>query len=59
MRRAQLFEFGNQRWFPQILRDAETAYLATAYRFMPLAKLWAEKLSAGVKPGDPVQIVDL
>src|SRR6266567_796735 len=29
MRRLHLFEFGDQRWFPQILRDAETAYLAS------------------------------
>jgi hypothetical protein len=33
MRRLHLFEFGDQQWFPQVLRDAETAYLGwlTAY----------------------------
>jgi hypothetical protein len=45
MRRLHLFEFGDQPWFPQTLRDVETAYLATAYRFLPLPRRWAAKLS--------------
>jgi hypothetical protein len=39
-----------------VLRDAETEYLATAYRFMPLAKLWAEKILPTGKAGDPLEI---
>jgi len=60
MRRLHLFEFGDQQWFPRLLRDAETAYLATAYRFLPqLVARWAEKLSTVLPPGEPSEIVDL
>jgi hypothetical protein len=60
MRRLHLFEFGDQQWFPQVLRDAETAYLATAYRFLPLLLgRWAEKLSTLLRPGEPSEILDL
>ena len=51
MRRLHLFEFGDQRWFPQFLRDAETAYLVAAYRFFPFSRLWAEKISAVLEIG--------
>jgi hypothetical protein len=55
-----LFEFGDQQWFPQILRDAETAYLTAAYRVLPaLARQWAEKISTVLTPNAPVEIVDL
>jgi hypothetical protein len=43
MRRLHLFEFGDLRWFPKGLRDAETAYLAAAYWLFPLAQPWAGK----------------
>ena len=60
MRRLHLFEFGDQHWFPQILRDAETAYLTAAYRVWPaLARQWAEKISTVLHPNAPVEIVDL
>src|SRR5262252_8185288 len=60
MQRWHLFEFGDLRWFPKVLRDAETAYLATSYRFLrPLPRLWAEKISTVLDPGDPAVIVDL
>jgi len=59
MRCLHLFEFGDQPWFPQALRDAETAYLAVGYRLLPLARLWAERISTVVDPGEPVEIVDL
>jgi hypothetical protein len=55
-----LFEFGDQQWFPQILRDAETAYLTAAYRVWPaLARQWAEKISTVLDPNRAVEIVDL
>jgi hypothetical protein len=55
-----LFEFGDQRWFPRILRDAETAYLTAAYRFWPaLARRWAEKISTVLHQNKPVEIIDL
>lgn len=49
-----LFEFGDQQWLPQVLRDAETVYLATSYRFLrSLPRLWAEKISTVLNPGEP------
>lgn len=60
MRRLHLFEFGDQQWFPQLLRDTETAYLTAAYRFWPeLGRQWAEKISTVLHPGEAVEIVDL
>lgn len=59
MRRLHLFEFGDQAWLPRILRDAETAYLAVAYRFFPLAKRWAEIISTVLPRQAAAQIVDL
>jgi hypothetical protein len=59
MRRLHWFEFGDQAWFPQVLRDAETEYLAVAYRFLPLARAWAEKISMVLERGEPSEIVDL
>ena len=60
MRRLHLFEFGDLQWFPQILRDAETAYLTAAYRVWPaLTRQWAEKISTVLHPNTAVEIVDL
>ena len=60
MRRLHLFEFGDQQWFPQLLRDAETAYLATAYRLLPrLLRRWAERISTVLHAGEPAEILDL
>jgi hypothetical protein len=59
MRRLHLFEFGDQSWFTQVLRDAETAYLAVAYRLLPLARIWAEKISSVFHSGEPGEILDL
>jgi len=60
MRRLHLFEFGDQPWFPQILHDAETAYLATSYRLLPrLIRQWAEHIATVLPPGEPAQILDL
>ena len=53
MRRLHLFEFGDQQWFPQLLRDAETAYLATGYRFLSvLPRRWAERISTVLHRGE-------
>src|ERR1022692_2982124 len=60
MLRLHLFEFGDQRWFPQLLRDAETAYLATSYRLLPrLLRRWAERISTVLPAGEPAEILDL
>jgi hypothetical protein len=57
--RLHLFEFGDQPWFPRVLRDAETAYLAVAYSLLPLPRLWAEKISTVLRRGEPGEILDL
>ena len=55
-----LFEFGDQEWFPQVLRDTETAYLATCYRLLPrLVARWAELISTALPAGEPAEILDL
>ncbi len=59
MRRLHLFEFGDQPLFPRVLRDAGTAYLAVAYRLLPLARLWAEKIATVLHPAGPNEILDL
>jgi hypothetical protein len=59
MPRFHLFEFGDQEWFPQVLRDAETAYLAAAYRTLPLPRVWAEKISTLFRYGEPGEVLDL
>ena len=60
MGRLHLFEFGDQQWFPQLLRDAETAYLATSYRLLPrLWRRWMERISTILPVGEPVEILDL
>jgi hypothetical protein len=59
MQRLHLFEFGDLPWFPQLLRDAETAYLAVAYRLSPLPRLWAEKISTIIDPAEPAEILDM
>ena len=59
MRRFHLFEFNDQPWLPQILREAETAYLVAAYRLVPLARDWAGKMLSTLRPGTRMEIVDL
>ena len=60
MQRLHLFEFGDQQWFPQILRDAETSYLATSYRILSmLPRRWAERVSTVLHAGEPAEILDL
>ena len=60
MRRLHLFEFGDQPWFPQVLRDAETAYIATSYRLLPvLPRRWAERITTVLQTGEPSEILDL
>lgn len=47
-------------WFPQVLRNAETAYIATAYRVWPtLPRRWAEGISTLLHRGEPAEILDL
>ena len=55
----RLFEFGDQPWFPKILRDGETAYLAIAYKALPLARAWVDRMLAVLQPRGCVTILDL
>ncbi len=57
--RLHLFEFHDQPWFPRTLRDAATAYLALAYRQLPLPRVWAQKLSTLFTRGVTGEILDL
>jgi hypothetical protein len=59
MRRFHLFEFEDQRWFPDSLRQAMTSYLVVAYRFAPLAKSWADHIAKVLANGGGLDIVDL
>jgi len=58
--RVHLFEFGDLQWFPQVLRDAETGFLATLYRFFwLLPRLWADRVSTVLAHDEPAEILDL
>ena len=57
-RRLHLFEFADQPWFPKVLRNGETAYLATVYRFF-LPRRWVEKVSKVVCQDECSEILDL
>ena len=59
MRRLHLLEFGDQQWFPSLLRDAGAAYLSAAYRLLPLSQRWAEKISTVLRLDKPAEILDL
>src|SRR5262245_39160718 len=59
MQRLHLFEFGDQPWLPRVIHDAEVAYLSASYRFLPFARLWAEKIATVLPGRGPGVIVDL
>jgi hypothetical protein len=60
MRRLHLFECADQPWFPEVLRDGGTAYLAMAYRlFRVLPRRWAEKISTVLRRDQRSEILDL
>lgn len=60
MRRLHLFEFADQRWYPEVLRHAGTAYLAMAYRlFRALPQRWAQKISPVLRRDERSEILDL
>src|SRR3954447_6757547 len=60
MRRLHSFEFGDQPWFPAVLRDSETAYLATGYRLLPaLTQQWTDKIATVLPCDQSAEILDL
>jgi hypothetical protein len=60
MRRLHLFEFTDQRWFPEVLRHGVTAYIATVYRLSrELPQRWAEKISTVLPQDERSEILDL
>lgn len=59
MRRAHLFEFEDQPWFPASLRGAMTAYLASTYSITPFPRLWADCIAKILRKDAVNEIVDL
>jgi hypothetical protein len=60
MRRVHLFEFGDQPWYPEVLRHAGTAYLATVFRLSrELPRRWAEKVATVLSHDERAEILDL
>jgi hypothetical protein len=57
--RLHLFEFGDLAWFPALLRNAMTAYLAATYRMLPVAGPWAGIVSKALRGCATNRIVDL
>jgi hypothetical protein len=59
MRRLHLFEFADQPWFPEVLRNGGTAYLAMVYRFSRvLPQRWTAKVSTVLRQDERSEIVD-
>jgi len=60
MRRLQLFEFSDEPWFPAVLRQGGTAYLAVVCRLASvLRQRWAERISTGLRDDELCEVVDL
>lgn len=59
MNRLHLFELEDQPWFPRVLRDAGTAYLAFASRLAGHAAALAPKLEETLRAAGETRIVDL
>ncbi len=59
MRRIQFFEFPDLPWFPQLLRDAETAYLTRAVSLTGDARRFAPKVKEVLAKTGCDRIVDL
>ena len=55
----RLFEFNDQPWLPNVLREGEVVYLATAYKLAPLARTWAKRMIAALEPHGRLDILDL
>jgi len=59
MSRVHLFELEDQAWFPRVLRDAGTAFLALAARVSGHAAALAPKLEQALADSGEKRIVDL
>ena len=59
MRRFHLFEFEDQPWFPELIRDAGTAYLESAARISGQARAVVPLLSKVLRSARESRIVDL
>ena len=55
----RLFEFGDQPWLPKVLHEGEVPYLKAAYRVVPLARAWADRIVAVLQPRGHIEILDL
>jgi hypothetical protein len=59
MRRLHLFEFLDQSWLPQVLREAATRYLTAACATTPFPALWARILVRTLDQCGLERIVDI
>lgn len=59
MKRIHLFEFEDQPWLPEALRNAATAYLRAAYQSIGVPSLWAKEIAAVMQTTGSRRILDL
>ncbi|MCP4805516.1 MAG: glycosyltransferase family 1 protein [Proteobacteria bacterium] len=59
MKRAHLFEFGDQDWFPPLLRDAGTAYISRVVELTDMMKGALPGLTKALASTSSNQIIDL
>jgi hypothetical protein len=59
MKRRQLFELEDLRWWPRLFRDAVTDYLVTAQRTTRIYEGFAARLAQAIKRCGATQVIDL
>jgi hypothetical protein len=60
MRRKHLFEFGDQKWLPAVLREGIQNFLNASHEFMAFYREWSNVLAVELsRPGSTPAIVDL
>lgn len=59
MKRRQLFELEDLRWWPRLFRDAVTDYLVTAQRTTRIYNGFAPRLASALKRSGATRVIDL
>ncbi|MEO8660004.1 MAG: hypothetical protein ABI693_16155 [Bryobacteraceae bacterium] len=57
--RIHLFEFEDLPWFPAVLRNAMTAYLAASWKMLPVGVAWAPLLQRALAASPVPRVIDL
>jgi hypothetical protein len=57
--RIHLFEFEDLSWFPPVLRNAMTAYLAASWKMLPVGSAWAPLLGRALAATPVPRVIDL